>query len=111
MAQLWYVALYSLAYLFFPRVCHRIVGYLEEEAVKTYTHMIDVIETKDSVLNQWRILPASKHSIDYWNLPVGATLLDVVKAIRKDEEHHKEVNHKFADDYTQSMKNDLPPGY
>lgn len=29
-----------------------------------------------------------------------ATLLEVVKAIRKDEEHHKEVNHKFADDFT-----------
>lgn len=77
------------------------MGYLEEEAVKTYTHMIEVIETKDSVLHAWTTIPATQHSIDYWNLPAGSTLLDVVKAIRKDEEHHKEVNHKFADDYTQ----------
>jgi len=27
-------------------------------------------------------------------------MLEVVKAVRKDEEHHKIVNHKFADDYT-----------
>lgn len=30
---------------------------------------------------------------------------DVVYAIRKDEEHHKDVNHEFADDYTQSVQN------
>ena len=25
-----------------PRFCHRFVGYLEEEAVKTYTHCLEV---------------------------------------------------------------------
>lgn len=28
---------FFLCYLIAPRVCHRFVGYLEEEAVKTYT--------------------------------------------------------------------------
>ena len=31
---------YFLAYILSPRSCHAFVGYLEEEAVKTYTHAI-----------------------------------------------------------------------
>ena len=27
-----------------PRYCHRFVGYLEEEAVRTYTHLIDELD-------------------------------------------------------------------
>jgi hypothetical protein len=77
------------------------VGYLEEEAVKTYTHMIEEIEIEGSSINSWKTRPAHPNSIEYWKMSPNATLLDVVKAIRKDEEHHKEVNHKFADDYTQ----------
>ena len=33
---------YFLAYLISPRACHSFVGYLEEEAVKTYTHALQV---------------------------------------------------------------------
>lgn len=33
---------YFLAYLVSPRMCHAAVGYLEEEAVKTYTHALQV---------------------------------------------------------------------
>ena len=92
--------MFAIAYLLFPRVCHRIVGYLEEEAVKTYTHLIDVVNTPNSTISHWKTLPATEHSIEYWKLDKNATLLDVVLSIRKDEEHHREVNHKFADDYT-----------
>ena len=28
-----------------PKTCHRFVGYLEEEAVKTYTHALHDIDT------------------------------------------------------------------
>lgn len=89
LAQVWYVALFSVSYMFFPRVSHRIVGYLEEEAVKTYTHMIEVIETENSAIHHWTKLPAHERAREYWGLPESATLLDVVKAVRKDEEHHK----------------------
>jgi hypothetical protein len=33
-----------LSYLISPRTCHRFVGYLEEEAVVTYTHAIEELE-------------------------------------------------------------------
>ena len=34
--------MFFISYLFSPRFCHRFVGYLEEEAVKTYTHCLEV---------------------------------------------------------------------
>jgi len=37
-----FVTLFMMAYLISPRFCHRSVGYLEEEAVKTYTLCLEV---------------------------------------------------------------------
>ena len=34
----------------------------------------------------------------YWNLPAGARLRDVVEIVRADEAHHRDVNHRFADE-------------
>ncbi len=33
---------YVLSYIIAPRACHSFVGYLEEEAVKTYTRALQV---------------------------------------------------------------------
>ena len=38
-----FVNLFFIAYILSPRFCHRFVGYLEEEAVKTYTYCLKVI--------------------------------------------------------------------
>jgi len=38
-----FVNLFFIAYVLSPRFCHRFVGYLEEEAVKTYTYCLKVI--------------------------------------------------------------------
>ena len=35
---------FFLSYLISPRTCHRFVGYLEEEAVRTYTHALHDID-------------------------------------------------------------------
>lgn len=87
-------------YGFFPRVCHRVVGYLEEEAVKTYTKCLSEIDRKDSPISHWKNMEAPPVAIEYWNLGEKATMYDVVLAIRADEAHHRDVNHTFADDYT-----------
>ena len=42
-AQGMFVTLFWIAYLISPRFCHRFVGYLEEEAVRTYTHCLQVV--------------------------------------------------------------------
>ncbi|KAI4296362.1 hypothetical protein L6164_036326 [Bauhinia variegata] len=83
---------YFVVYLLSPKMAHRIVGYLEEEAIHSYTEYL-----KD--LNSGKIenVPAPAIAIDYWRLPKDATLKDVITVIRADEAHHRDVNH-FASD-------------
>jgi len=91
-AQAIFYNLYFFTYLFFPRTAHRIVGYLEEEAVISYTRYLEAIESGD-LPNP----PAPRIAIEYWSLPAEATLKDVVIAVRADEAEHRDVNHGFAD--------------
>ncbi|KAJ3340715.1 Alternative oxidase, mitochondrial precursor [Gonapodya sp. JEL0774] len=84
--------MYFVVYLLFPKVAHRFVGYLEEEAVVSYTHFLHSIDT-GAIENG----PAPKIAIDYWNLKDGAKLRDVVLAVRADEAAHRDVNHHLAD--------------
>jgi len=83
--------LYFIMYLISPRTCHRIVGYFEEEAVKSYSEYLEEVE-------QGRLenVPAPKIAIDYWNLPAYARLADVIRVVREDEAGHRDVNHKFV---------------
>lgn len=79
---------YFLTYLTSPKVAHRITGYLEEEAVRSYTEFL-----KDLDNGNFENKPAPAIAIDYWRLPPDATLRDVVEVIRADEAHHRDVNH------------------
>ncbi|WP_431301137.1 alternative oxidase [Tabrizicola sp. BL-A-41-H6] len=83
---------YFFLYLFAPKTAHRVVGYLEEEAVVSYTGYLEQVDN-GSVEN----VPAPKIAIDYWHLPVDARLRDVIIAVRADEAKHRDVNHGFAD--------------
>jgi ubiquinol oxidase len=84
--------LYFLLYLITPKTCHRIAGYLEEEAINSYTEYLAEIDS-GSIQN----VPAPLCAIDYWHLPAGAALHDLVIAIREDEVRHRDINHAFAD--------------
>ena len=90
-AQFIFIFIYSIIYLFSQRTAHRIVGYFEEEAVISYTEYLKELES--GVIEDH---PAPKIAIDYWNLPLRATLKDVVKVVRDDEAGHRDVNHSFA---------------
>ena len=83
--------LYFFLYLFAPRTAHRVVGYLEEEAVVSYTQYLSEIDAGriDNV-------PAPQIAIDYWKLPANARLRDVVEVVREDEARHRDTNHDFA---------------
>ncbi|OUZ99339.1 Alternative oxidase [Macleaya cordata] len=83
---------FFVLYLLSPKLAHRIVGYLEEEAVHSYTEFLTEIES-----GRIENVPAPAIAIDYWRLPKDATLKDVVTVIRADEAHHRDVNH-FASD-------------
>jgi threonyl-tRNA synthetase len=84
------------AYIFSPRTCHRFVGYLEEEAVKTYTHALHDINIKGSDTEVWATTIAPEIAINYWQLKHDASIRDVILAIRADEASHSHVNHTFA---------------
>ena len=86
--------LFFLAYLIMPSTCHRFVGFLEEEAVTTYTHIIADLDA--GKLPEWSAMPASALAKSYWRLPESAMMRDVLLAIRADEAIHRDVNHVFA---------------
>ncbi|KAG8214473.1 AOX, alternative oxidase mitochondrial precursor [Butyriboletus roseoflavus] len=86
--------IFFLAYLVSPRTCHRFVGYLEEEAVMTYSRCIEEIEAGH--LQKWADMPAPAIAIDYWRLAPDAKILDVIYAVRSDESTHRFVNHSLA---------------
>ena len=84
--------LYFFLYLLAPKTAHRVVGYFEEEAVASYSHFLEQIDS-----GQQPDLPAPPIAIDYWKLAPDARLRDVVLAVRADEAGHRDRNHAFAD--------------
>jgi ubiquinol oxidase len=83
---------YFFLYLFAPKTAHRVVGYLEEEAVVSYTGYLAQVES-GAVTN----VAAPHLAIEYWKLGPDARLRDVIIAVRADEAKHRDVNHGFAD--------------
>ena len=92
MAQFIFIIMYLFIYILSPKTAHRIVGYFEEEAVISYTDYLNELES-GKIEDQ----PAPEIAINYWNLPLHATLKDVVRLIRNDEACRRDVNHSFAD--------------
>ncbi|KAJ8755640.1 hypothetical protein K2173_022235 [Erythroxylum novogranatense] len=100
---------YFVLYVLSPKLAHRVVGYLEEEAIHSYTEYL-----KDIRNGKIENVPAPAISIDYWRLPKGATLEDVITVIRADEAHHRDVNHFASDVHYQGKelrKAPAPLGY
>ena len=98
----------AICYLFlspFPLV--RFVGYLEEQAVITYTHIL--VEMDSGRLPMWSNLPAPEIAVTYWKLPTTASMRDVILVIRADEAHHRLVNHTLGS-LDLKKKNPFKPG-
>ncbi|MCJ1413717.1 Alternative oxidase, mitochondrial precursor [Xylographa parallela] len=90
----WYNALF-FAYLLSPRTCHRFVGYLEEEAVITYTRFLAEIDAGNLPL--FEKTQAPEIAVRYWNMPEGKRgIRDLILYIRADEAKHREVNHTLG---------------
>ncbi|XP_031567994.1 alternative oxidase, mitochondrial-like [Actinia tenebrosa] len=93
-AQGVFVNMFFIAYMISPRFCHRFVGYLEEEAVKTYTYCLKCID--EGKLPKWEQMKAPQIAVNYWKLGEDAMMRDVILAIRADEAHHRVVNHTLG---------------
>ncbi|KAK8536975.1 hypothetical protein V6N12_043160 [Hibiscus sabdariffa] len=90
---------YFLGYIISPKFAHRVVGYLEEEAIHSYTEFLKELDN-GNIEN----VPAPPIAIDYWRLPPNSTLRDVVLAVRADEAHHRDVNHFASDIHDQGRQ-------
>ncbi|KAI8999863.1 alternative oxidase-domain-containing protein [Gaertneriomyces semiglobifer] len=98
--------LFFASYILSPRTCHRFVGYLEEEAVHTYTSCLKHMENPQSSVHHWKTMAAPDIAKEYWKLGEDATMIDVIKAVRADEAEHRDVNHTLA-----GLKADDPNPY
>lgn len=92
LAQIVYTTFYTGAYIVSPAWCHRLTGYLEEEATLAYTAYLEAIDS-GKLPNG----PAPDIAKSYWHLSDDATIRDVVLCIRADEMHHRDFNHQLAD--------------
>ena len=95
MAQGVWFNFFFLSYLISPRFCHRMVGYLEEEAVKTYTEVVKLIDGR--FIEDWVTERPPEIAMKYWKMKEDATMRDLILQIRADEASHREVNHCLAD--------------
>ena len=103
LAQGIFMSFYLFMYIFFPKTSHRMIGYFEDEAVKSYTEYLNLVKS-GKVMN----IRAPKIAIEYYNLKKNARLSDLIVSVRADEMHHAEVNHDFADNLNRKVsKNTL----
>ncbi len=92
LAQLIFMIFYAILYAIDFKTAHRMIGYFEEEAVKSYTEYLAMVENGE-VEN----VPAPDLAIKYYKMKKNAKLSDLIVKVRADEMHHSEVNHKYAD--------------
>ncbi|CUM62591.1 uncharacterized protein PRCAT00000143001 [Priceomyces carsonii] len=86
---------FFLCYLINPRYCHRFVGYLEEEAVSTYSHLIKELDLGKNP--KFKEVEIPTIAVQYWpELKDNSSFRDLILRIRADEAKHREVNHTLA---------------
>ena len=93
-SQMIFGLFYLFMYVFFTRTAHRMIGYFEDEAVKSYTEYLEMVES-GKVEN----IPAPKLAISYYGIGSDSKLSDLIRCVRADEEHHSETNHNYADNF------------
>ena len=94
-AQLIFMIFYFVLYVIDYKTAHRMIAYFEEEAVKSYTDYLGLVE-RGEVEN----VPAPRLAIQYYEMGSNAKLSDLIRHVRADEQHHSEVNHKYANGNT-----------
>ena len=94
-AQALFFIFYMFLYMIDYKTAHRMIGYFEEEAVRSYTDYLVMVENGE-VEN----VPAPELAIKYYKMKKSAKLSDLIVKVRADEMHHSKVNHGLADGNT-----------
>ena len=92
LAQLIFWHYYLVMYILAPRTAHLMIHYFEEEAVRSYTEYLKLI-TEEQIED----VPAPQIAIEYYNLLPEAKLSDMIKYIRRDEQHHADLNLTYSE--------------
>mmetsp|Transcript_34696 Transcript_34696/g.73133 ORF Transcript_34696/g.73133 Transcript_34696/m.73133 type:complete len:496 (+) Transcript_34696:122-1609(+) len=97
-SQFGFGTFFLTAYIINPNWCHRFIGYIEEEAVHTYTKILKEFDNAEegSELYMWKEEDAPKIAKGYWHLGEYGNVHDVMKAVRADEAEHRDVNHAVS---------------
>ena len=74
------------------QIYDKMIHYFEEEAVKSYTEYLKMVESGE-VEN----VPAPQLAIDYYKMKKNAKLSDLIKKVRADEQHHSKINLKYSE--------------
>ncbi len=91
LAQFIFWHFYLVMYLISPRTAHMMTHYFEEEAVKSYTEYLRLIQRGDI-----EDVPAPTLAIEYYGMDADATLSEMIGYIRADEANHSKVNLEYA---------------
>lgn len=91
-AQITFMVFYFFIYILSYRLAHKMIAYFEEEAVRSYTDYLALVES-----GQVENVPAPQLAIDYYGMSENARLSDLIVKVRADEIHHSKVNHRYAD--------------
>ena len=91
-SQVAFMVFYFFIYVLSYRLAHRMIAYFEEEAVRSYTDYLALVES-----GQVENVPAPQLAIDYYEMSENARLSDLIVKVRADEIHHSKVNHRYAD--------------
>ncbi len=91
-AQITFMVFYFFIYILSYRLAHKMIAYFEEEAVRSYTDYLALVES-----GQVENVPAPQLAIDYYGMSENAKLSDLIIKVRADEIHHSKVNHRYAD--------------
>ena len=90
-AQMIFMAFYFVVYIISYKTAHRMIHYFEEEAVKSYTEYLSLVESGE-VEN----VPAPKLAIEYYGMRKSAKLADLIKKVRADEKKHSKINMEYS---------------
>lgn len=90
-AQMLFTGFYFIVYIISYKTAHRMIHYFEEEAVRSYTDYLAMVESGE-VEN----VPAPQIAIDYYKMKKSAKLSDLIKKVRADEQKHSKVNMEYS---------------
>jgi ubiquinol oxidase len=90
--QFSYVPFFRLLYVLSPRTAHRLVAYAHERLAGIYADLLLGL-ISGSIENK----TAPPIATQYWNLPEGASLIELVNQLIADTAKNRDYNHLLAD--------------